>query len=118
MSDQDVKAVSSTTGTYTALNLPEKAQAGGNAEPAVGNPVPEKQESAPDMERLAQRLNVAMQSIGRDLRFQVDMKTGESVIHVLDRDTGEIIRQIPPENAKTYVSDSGAVALRLFDERV
>ena len=58
------------------------------------------------------------QSIGRDLRFEVDIHSGKSVIQVLDRETGEIIRQIPPENAKTYVSDNGDVALRLFDRRV
>jgi len=118
MASQDIKPVSSSTGTYTALKLPEQSTADGKAEPAAGKNVPEKQESQPDMERLAKQQNIVSQSIGRDLRFQVDMKTGKSVIQVLDRDTGEIIRQIPPENAKTYVSDSGAVALRLFDERV
>jgi len=35
-----------------------------------------------------------------------------------DSETGEIIRQIPPENAKTYVSDMGDVALRLYDKQV
>ena len=67
------------------------------------------------MEKLARKLNLATQSIGRDLRFQVDLEKGRSVIQVLDRETGEIIRQIPPENAKTYVSNFGDVALRLYD---
>ena len=117
MSEQDLKPISSTTGTYRTLRLPEAMQAGGKTEPAAGKSVPQE-EARPDMESLAKSLNVAAQSIGRDLRFQVDMQTGKSVIQVLDRDTGEIIRQIPPEKAKMYVSDSGAVALRLFDERV
>ena len=104
MANQDIKPVSSSTGTYAALKLPEQSTAGGKVAPEAGKSMPQ--------------LNAATQSIGRDLRFQVDMNTGKSVIQVLDRDTGEIIRQIPPENAKTYVSDSGAVALRLFDDRV
>jgi len=118
MSNQDLKAVSSTTGTYAALKLPEQAEPGGKPASETGNKVPQEKESGPDMERLAKRLNVSMKSIGRDLRFQVDMQTGKSVIQVLDRETGEIIRQIPPENAKTYVSDSGAMALRLLDDQV
>ncbi len=118
MANQDIKPVSNSTGTYAALTLPEQSGAAGKAEPEAGNNVPQKKESQPDMERLAQQQNIVSQTIGRDLRFQVDMNTGKSVIQVLDRDTGEIIRQIPPENAKTYVSDSGAVALRLFDDRV
>ena len=43
------------------------------------------------------------------------MQSGRSVIQVLDRDTGEVIRQIPPEKASLYVSESGAVAMRLLD---
>ena len=117
MSDQDLKPISSKTGTYVALRLPEAMQSGGKTKPDTGKSVPQE-EARPDMESLAKSLNVAAQSIGRDLRFQVDMQTGKSVIQVLDRETGEIIRQIPPEKAKMYVSDSGAVALRLFDERV
>ena len=40
----------------------------------------------------------------KDLRFKVDMNSGRSVIQVLDRDTGEIIREIPPEKASKRVS--------------
>ena len=62
------------------------------------------------------RVNVASRTIGRDLRFKVDMNSGNSVIQVLDRDTGEIIREIPPEKAKISVSISGDMQLRLYDE--
>lgn len=119
MAANDVNAVAGQSGTYAALRLPVDAQkASGKAQPAAGNPVPRMEQDDPDMEQLARKLNIASQSIGRDLRFEVDMKTGRSVIQVLDRDTGEIIRQIPPENAKTFVSNSGNVTLRLFDERI
>ncbi len=118
MANQDLMPVSSSTGTYAALKLQEQSTEGGNAAPEAGKSMPQEQESRPDMESLARQQNSVSRTIGRDLRFQVDMNTGTSVIQVLDRDTGEVIRQIPPENAKTYVSDSGAVALRLFDDRV
>ncbi len=118
MANQDIQPVSGSTATFAALKLSEQSTAGGKAATEAGKSMPEEKESRPDMESLASQQNVVSRTIGRDLRFQVDMNTGKSVIQVLDRDTGEIIRQIPPENARTYVSDSGAVALRLFDDRV
>lgn len=40
---------------------------------------------------LSEALNVQLQ-------FQVDSKSGQTIIQVLDKETGEVIRQIPPEN--------------------
>lgn len=118
MSEQDIRPVSAvTTGTFSVLKLaPENDTAPGNARPESGKDVPVIEKAELDL--LAQQLNIVSQSIGRDLRFQIDMESGSSVIQVLDRDTGEIIRQIPPEKAKTYVLDRGDVALRLFDDQI
>lgn len=118
MSNQDVQALANTTATGTFQVLPPKAEqvpASGKSAPESGkeSPVPAKEK--PDLEALAARLNVASQSIGRDLRFKVDMNSGRSVIQVLDRDTGEIIREIPPEKAQISVSGSGEMVLRLYD---
>lgn len=116
MSSEDMKPVSVHTGTFAALKVAPEQGVSGNAQPESGKKLPQVEQ--PDMEVLARELNVATSSIGRDLRFQVNMQTGHSVIQVLDRETGEIIRQIPPEKAKTYVSEQGEVALRLYDDRV
>lgn len=119
MAEVDVKAVSSATGTFAALRPQLRSDAGdGNLKPAGGNNVPVPEKTGPDMEALAQALNQASQSIGRDLRFEVDMESGRSVIQVLDRDTGEVIRQIPPEKADLYLNNSGAVQIRLYNGRV
>ena len=119
MAANEINAVAGQTGTYAALRLPVDAKrASGKAEPAAGKPLPQAAQERPDMAQLARKLNIASKSIGRDLRFEVDMKTGRSVIQVLDRDTGEIIRQIPPEKAQSLVSSSGNVTLRLLDERI
>ncbi|MGI9271247.1 MAG: flagellar protein FlaG, partial [Woeseiaceae bacterium] len=90
----------------------------GKSEPETGNKVPVAEQPQPDMEELAHKLNVASQSIGRDLRFEVDMESGHSVIQVLDRETGEVIRQIPPEKAKISIAGNGAVQIRLVNDRV
>ena len=119
MSDQDVKSVSSATGSFTALQYPsERVQPSGKTQPVSGNDVPAPTRQEPDLEALAAKLNVASQSIGRDLRFKVDMASGQSVIQVLDRETGEIIREIPPEKARVSVAGNGDVVLRLFDRVV
>ena len=113
MSEQDVKAVSG-TGTFAAIN----------ATAATGFPATQSQGAAgsllppaakPDLEKLTAKLNLASETIGRDLRFQVDVESGQSVIQVLDRETGEIIRQIPPEKAEVTLTRSGFVELRLYD---
>lgn len=119
MAEQDIKTVASSTGTYAALRPHAAARPeAGKTEPQAGKNVPVAETQKPDLEELARALNVASQSIGRDLRFEVDMESGRSVIQVLDRETGEVIRQIPPEKANISVSQSGAVQLQLYNERI
>ncbi len=50
-----------------------------------------------DIQELNNRLEPISQNIQRGLRFQVDDITGDTVISVIDRQTDETIRQIPPE---------------------
>lgn len=114
MSDLDVKAVSG-TGTFAVLNpTAEVSQSGQQPQSKRGSVLPAPANT--DLERLTAKLNLASETIGRDLRFQVDMESGRSVIQVLDRETGEIIRQIPPEKAEVTLTSNGFVELRLYDE--
>jgi len=62
--------------------------------------VAEKPEKV-DIVELNQQLEPISQNIQRGLRFQVDDITGDTVISVVDRDTDETIRQIPPEELLT-----------------
>ena len=43
------------------------------------------------------QMNEFIQSTQRDLRFNIDRETGETVVKVIDRQTEEVIRQIPDE---------------------
>ena len=117
MAEQELRAVAG-TGTFPTLkpttgdaqtHPPANAEA--EAEPGTDVPVPAKD----DLKKLAAKLNLVSESIGRDLRFEVDMESGRSVIQVLDRETGEIIRQIPPEKANLTLTKNGFVELRLYD---
>lgn len=56
-------------------------------------------------------LNKYVQSLNRDLQFSIDEKTGRTVIKVLDSETKEVIRQIPPEEVLSLarnLKESGA----------
>ena len=119
MSEQALKPVSSDAGSATASAATGSypVLVGGNAGRAAGKALPEAAAQKPDLERIAQELNIASRSVGRDLRFRVDLDKGEAVIQVLDRETGEIIRQIPAEKAARVLRD-GAMQIRLFDELV
>lgn len=118
MADQDVKSISSATGRYPALmnSAVQSTLPAGNGQPEGGKDMPASPaRREPDLEALAAKLNVANQSIGRDLRFKVDMASGESVIQVLDRETGEIIREIPPEKGRIRLASNGELEFALFD---
>lgn len=117
MADQDVKSISSATGRYPALTTSAvQVLPAGKVQPETGKDMPAPPpRPEPDLEALAAKLNIANQSIGRDLRFKVDMASGESVIQVLDRETGEIIREIPPEKGRVRLASNGELEFALFD---
>ncbi len=117
MSNQDVQQISNATGSFQALQpKTEQVASSGKVAPETGKEPPVEAQEQPDIEALTAKLNVATESIGRDLRFKVDMDSGRSVIQVLDRDTGELIREIPPEKAQFSVSGNGEMQIRLYDE--
>ena len=99
-----------------AVSAPAGTEAPGNASPADGNALPPVEQV--EIGLLVQELNTTAQSIGRDLRFQFDVDSRRSVLQVLDRETGEVIRQIPPEKVTTYVNENGKLAINLVDDIV
>ncbi len=118
MSSQNIGPTVGATGTFATLRTQATAPAqGGEVAPTSGKAVPAEPEVAPNLEAVTRKLNSQSQAIGRDLRFKVDTASGVSVIQVLDRETGEIIREIPPEKAELTLIASGLAELRLYDGR-
>ena len=114
MSSKDVTAVFSATDKFPALpSVGSAVNAAEEARTTGGKDLPRA--ATPDLETLTAKLNLASETIGRDLRFKIDLTSGSSVIQVLDRDTGEIIRQIPPDKAEVTLTQNGFVELKLFD---
>lgn len=47
-----------------------------------------------------ERLNENVQQERRDLQFSVDEKSGRTIIKIVDSQTKEVIREIPPEEVR------------------
>lgn len=56
-----------------------------------------KQLSKEEIAAIVEELNKAMQVVGTTLAFTIDEQTKRTVVKVLDAQTHEVIRQIPPE---------------------
>lgn len=50
-----------------------------------------------ELEEVVEDLNDFAQTVRRQLQFSVDEDSGKTIIKVLDAETGETIRDIPPE---------------------
>jgi len=52
-----------------------------------------------DLDDAVSQLNDFVQSVQRDLQFEVDNDLGQTIVKVVDQQTQEVIRQIPDEVA-------------------
>lgn len=69
--------------------------------------------------RAVSKLNDFVQSVQRDLQFEVDQELGKTVVKVVDQETQKVIRQIPDELALRLAENlQQDEPLTLFDLRV
>ena len=76
-------------------------------------------DQAARVEKAVNQVNEFVQNLSRDLQFMVDDASGRTVIKVLDTETKEVIRQIPPEELlriATYLTDTDGSSLLLKDQ--
>jgi flagellar protein FlaG len=66
-------------------------------------------------EEIAEKMNQVASVFSTSLAFSVDKPTGKTVIKVLDRETNEIIRQIPPEEMLRLIGKMRYVMGMLLD---
>jgi flagellar protein FlaG len=88
----------------------------GNVQKSDGNVLPLKGKTLPhqvtrkepiDSAELGQavnQINQFIQSVQRDLSFSIDEGSGRNIIQVLDRASGEVVRQIPSEEVMALAS--------------
>lgn len=70
--------------------------------PSASAAAPEASAVAPapaQVEQAVRSISKAIQPISRNLRFSIDEATGHTVVRVVDAETGNLIRQIPTQEA-------------------
>ena len=65
--------------------------------PVEGKNQPQVVQQSADIREAVSEINDFVQSVQRDLSFNLDEASGHTVIKVIDRDSGDLIRQIPSE---------------------
>ncbi len=53
--------------------------------------------SQSDLERIVKEINQFIQIFNSKIAFEIDKDTGKTILKIIDSQTNEIIRQIPPE---------------------
>jgi flagellar protein FlaG len=70
------------------------------------------------IEEVAQRIDSYLRSVGRSIEFSIDADSGRTVIMVRDKETGELIRQIPNEEALRLAEMAADETIVLVNETV
>lgn len=68
------------------------------------------------IESVTKQIDSFLRSIGRSINFRVDPGSGEMVVSVIDANTGEIIRQVPGEEALKLAQSIEARMSVMVDE--
>ena len=71
----------------------------------------------PKIESVTKQIDSFLRSNGRTLNFRVDTASGRMVVSVLDANTGELIRQVPGEDAIRLAESIEASMSMMVDER-
>ena len=75
------------------------AIAGDRSAPPDASAAPSAEESPTQLDAALQQVNDKLKVLGTDLHFGVDTDSGLTVVKVIDRDSGDVLRQIPSEAA-------------------
>lgn len=79
--------------------------------PGPGGPLP----ASESVTQAVDKVRDFVQVVRRDLEFSVDEETGRTIITVLDSVTGEVVRQIPPEEILAIAENLAEVQGILFE---
>lgn len=70
-----------------------------------------------DMEQLTEKLNKLVESENLDISFGYNKKIDRVIINVLDKNSGEVIRKLPSEEAVKFAEGMQDVIGKLFDKK-
>jgi flagellar protein FlaG len=94
--------------TATAVEMVDKAPA----------PKPARPVEIPKMESVTRQIDTFLRSVNKALQFRVDDASGRMVVSITDVETGEVIRQVPGEEALRMAERIDASIGALLAEKV
>jgi flagellar protein FlaG len=68
------------------------------------------------IESVTRQIDSFLRSINRSLQFRLDESTGRMVVSICDAETGEVIRQVPGEEALRIAQDLERSLSGMLDE--
>jgi len=120
--DSRIVPISSTQKSHDNVTAIDKQDVGAVAK---AEKVVEKTEQAVqpsekgDVKKAVTQLNDYVQSVQRNLQFNLDDASGKTIITVVDRDTSKVIRQIPDDVALKLAEElQQSEPLSLFNAKV
>jgi flagellar protein FlaG len=79
---------------------------------------PARPVTIPKMESVTRQIDTFLRSMNKSLQFRVDDASGRMVVSITDAETGEVIRQVPGEEALRMAERIDASIGALLDEKV
>ena len=70
-----------------------------------------------DMPQLTAKLNKVAESENLDISFGYNEKIDKVIINILDKNTGEVIRKLPSEDAMKFAEGMEDMLGKLFDKK-
>ncbi len=70
------------------------------------------------LEKIAEEFNENFQMFNAKIQFSVDKTTGNTVVKIYDKDTEEVIREIPPKELVNLAAKLSDLIGRLVDHTV
>jgi flagellar protein FlaG len=70
-----------------------------------------------DLRKAAERANRYFRRVDTHLEFLVSEQTGRVIINVINSETQEVVRQIPPEKMQRLADLTGAIRGLLFEDQ-
>ncbi len=100
------------SGTVSVSQRPQSGDTGRQTTGEQDYPITEKV-----VAEAIERVNKAIEGSGRRFEYSVHEKTNEIMIKVIDENTKEVIREIPPKKILDMVANMLEMAGLLVDER-
>jgi len=73
--------------------------------------------SSNDIQQAIDKLNMRMQDMNRNVNFSVDQASGRDVVRVTNKNTGELVRQLPFEDTLQFMRNLDHMIGLIFDKK-